>query len=367
MTLPRSLPERLVVREARAEIYRAPLRVPFRIATGQHDALENVLLRLHLEGGTTGWGEAAVARHITGETLPRTFANLKRAARALPGCDLTDYVGVCATFRPFFPGNPAALAALEMAVLDAVARSLEFPFWRFFGSRPASCTTDITIVLGSVEEAAAAARRFYRRGFRTFKIKIGTSEELDLARAVAVAQNAPHARLLLDANQGFDAARMLRFLRILRRHGILPRLLEQPVPRGDWEGLARLTRESGICVCADESVRSLAEAVFAARSKAVNAINIKFAKSGLLEAAEIARFARAAGLRLMMGAMMESALSITAAAHFAAGLGPFDFVDLDTTYFLKGRHARAPYLDGLGRFDLSEAGPGIGITPPKCD
>ena len=66
----------------------------------------------------------------------------------------------------------------------------------------------------------------------------------------------------------------------------------------------------------------------------------------------------------MLGAMMESALSITASAHFAAGLGCFDFIDLDTTFFLKGQFAQSPYLDDSGRFDLRHAGPGIGFQPP---
>jgi len=158
---------------------------------------------------------------------------------------------------------------------------------------------------------------------------------------------------------------MLRFLKRLRRHGIHPALLEQPVPRGDWEGLARLTRESGVPVCADESVRTLGEAVRAVKLGVVNAVNVKFMKSGILEGAEIARFARAHGLSLMVGAMMETALAITAAAHFAAGLGCFDFIDLDTTYFLKGPCSRSPYLDKRGRFDVAQAEPGIGVVPSR--
>jgi L-alanine-DL-glutamate epimerase-like enolase superfamily enzyme len=94
---------------------------------------------------------------------------------------------------------------------------------------------------------------------------------------------------------------------------------------------------------------------------AVTAINVKFMKSGILEGAAIARLASSHGLPLMLGAMMESALAITASAHFAAGLGCFDFLDMDTTFFLKGALAASPYLDDSGRFDLHRAGPGIGV------
>ena len=85
-------------------------------------------------------------------------------------------------------------------------------------------------------------------------------------------------------------------------------------------------------------------------------------KSGILEGAAIARAARGAGMELMIGAMMESSLAITASAQVASGMGCFRFIDLDTTYFLRGPLARSPYLDGKGCFDLSAARAGIGVT-----
>ena len=69
------------------------------------------------------------------------------------------------------------------------------------------------------------------------------------------------------------------------------------------------------------------------------------------------------GIKLMLGAMMESALSITASAHFAAGLGCFDFIDLDTTFFIRGELAHSPFPGGCSIFDLRSTGPGIGIEP----
>jgi len=348
---------------ARAEVVYAPLGTPFRIATGEHARLENVFLRVDLANGVSGWGEAGVAPHITGESVAGVLASLQLAARCLVDCDLSDYRGVCEALQPAFRDAPSGKAAVEMAVLDAVARSGGFPFWRFFGRRPAPCATDITVVIGSAREAGAMARRFHRRGFRWFKIKVGADEALDLARVLAVTQGAPGARLLLDGNQGFDAERMLKFLGALRRQGVRPRLIEQPVPRDDWDGLARLTRECGVPVCADESVRTLADAARLIRLRAADVVNVKLAKSGLFEGWEIARLVRASGLRLMIGAMLESALAITAAAHFAAGWGGFDFVDLDTTYFVEGPLSRTPFLDDAGRFDFRHASPGIGVEP----
>ena len=229
-------------------------------------------------------------------------------------------------------------------------------------------TTDVTIVIGSLEETEEAVQRFAHRGFKTFKVKIGQDQALDFKRILAVRRIAPESTIILDANQSFTAEGMLKFLRRLRVKGIRPALIEQPVPKKDWEGLKTITHElkiSGTLVCADESVGNFSEAAYAIQIGAVSAINVKFMKSGIFESAEIARLAKAKGIKLMIGAMMESALSITAAAHFAAGVGGFNFVDLDTTFFIKGDLAHSPYLDGRGRFDLTDSGPGIGIEIGK--
>ena len=360
-----------VIDAAVATVIRSPLATPFRIATGQHDELENVFLRLRTSDGVSGYGEAAVASHITGETIAETLGNLQAAAAALRGRRIEDPEEVCREFSPAFAKNHAGLAALEMALLDISSRVQGIPFYRLFAPVAArqpqlSFATDITIVIGSLEEARAAARRFAARGFKAFKIKIGRDEELDLKRVLAVREMAPDSELILDANMGFNAERMLAFLDRLQANGAQPVLLEQPVPRDDWDGLAAITAAlagSGTLVCADESVGSLASARRAIDSNAVSAINIKFMKSGILEGAQIARLAAGQGMQLMLGAMMESALAITASAHFAAGLGCFDFLDLDTTFFLKGPLADSPYLDDSGRFDLSRAGDGIGVAP----
>ncbi|HJV35404.1 dipeptide epimerase [Geomonas sp.] len=352
-------------------IIKSPLVTPFRIATGQHDELDNVFVRLRSVDGVCGYGEAAVATHITGETVPATLANLQAAAGSLKGRKIEDAEALCRELAPAFAGNHAGLAALEMAILDLASRVGGIPFHQLFP--PASpmkprfsFATDITVVIGSLEEARATARQFAAKGFTAFKIKIGKDEELDLARVLAVREMAPESRLILDANMGFTAQRMLAFLEKLERRGARPVLLEQPVLKQDWEGLTEITASlsgSGTLVCADESVGSLADAKRAIDSNAVSAINIKTMKSGFLEGAEIARLATSHGIPLMLGAMMESALSITASAHLAAALGCFDFVDLDTTFFIKGELSHSPYLDDSGSFDLSAAGPGIGVEP----
>ncbi len=356
-----------VIRRAQVFLVEAPLRTPFCIATGQHTTFENVFLTIELANGVRGAGEAAVAPHIKGENVPQTRDNLQKAARACEGKDISDPLSFLRGYGGAFTGNHAGLAALEMAVLDAWTRTRGIPLWKFFVIRSVPLCSDITIVLGTIDEARGAAAAFLRRGFRTFKIKVGRDMDLDLRRVLAVRREAPAAGIIVDVNQAYDAAGTLKFLQALKARGVFPLLLEQPVPRDDWDGLAAVTRavRGEVLVCADESVKSLADVRRAIRLKAVSAVNVKLMKSGLIGAEAIARVARAAGLELMIGAMMESSLAITAAAHLASGLGGFRFIDLDTTYFLKGPLSRSPCLDAKGCFDLADAGPGIGVAPVR--
>jgi len=355
----------VIIQKASARIWRAKLTRPFSTAKGQHDLLENVLFSLELSGGILGFGEAAVATHITGETVQETLKNLEGAARAVVGRGLVEFPEIAEAFKSRFAKNKCALAAFEMALLDAATRVKKIPLWKAFGTRPRRLTTDMTVVLGDVTEAENATREILRRGIRSFKVKIGRDFDRDLKRVAAVARIAGKCPLYLDANQGFTAAQTLKFLKELARIKIKPALIEQPVPKGDWEGLAKVTREGKILVCADESVSSLRDAKLLIKTKAAGAINVKFMKTGILEAYEIARLAKRSGMKLMIGTMMETPLAVTAAAHLAAGLGGFDFVDLDAPFFMAESATRGNFVTRSGVYDLRKVRAGIGVVPAR--
>ncbi|MBF0510973.1 MAG: dipeptide epimerase [Candidatus Omnitrophica bacterium] len=350
-----------MITKTSVKFFQAPLLQPFRIATGQHDRLENILFSIELSDKTKGHGEAAVATHITGETIEQTVKNLKQAAVGLKGQSLEDYLKISSGLHEDFPHNQSALAAVEMAIFDALTKHLEIPLWRLWADTPQKLRTDITIVIADLKETMEKAKAFRAQGFRAFKIKVGRDMDLDFKRVEAVGKIAPRSQIILDANQGYNAPDALRFLKALRRVGIVPELIEQPVPRDDWDGLKKISRESGICICADESASSLGDVIRLIKGKCVGAINVKLMKTGLVHALEISRLAHAAGLKLMIGGMMESNLSMTASAHLAAGLGFVDFIDLDTPFFIKGEQARNPYLSSDGVYDLSQVKAGIGI------
>jgi L-alanine-DL-glutamate epimerase-like enolase superfamily enzyme len=352
----------LVVKTS-VKFFKAPLYQPFRIATGQHDHLENILFNIELRDGTKGHGEAAVAPHITGETIEQTLKNLTSIALWLKGKSVEDYLNISTHLHERLASNQSAVAAVEMAIFDALTRYLRIPLWRLWTSKPKRLRTDITIVIADLEETKAKTRAFKAQGFRSFKIKIGRDMDMDFKRVAAVFSIAPRAQIILDANQGYSSKETLQFLKSLKKAGIVPDLIEQPVPKADWEGLKQVTRESEVCVCADESASSLSDAIRIIKERAAGAINVKLMKTGLVHALEISRLAHAAGIKLMIGGMMESNLSMTASAHIAAGLGCFDFIDLDTPFFIKGEVSRNPYLSSQGIYDLSKVKTGIGISP----
>ena len=345
------------------KLLQAGLYQPFRIATGQHDHLENILFAIELKDGVKGHGEAAVATHITGETIERTLKNLKSIAIWLKGKTIEDYLNISTQLHERLPHNQSAVAAVEMAIFDALTRYMRIPLWRLWASQPKCLRTDITIVIADLEETEAKVRVFRAQGFRAFKIKIGRDMDMDFKRVEAVCKIAPRAQIILDANQGYTSRETLLFLKSLGKIGIVPDLIEQPVPKADWDGLKKVTRESRSLVCADESASSLSDAIRIIKEKAAGAINVKLMKTGFVHALEISRLAHAAGVKLMIGGMMESNLAMTASAHMAAGLGYFDFVALDTPFFIKIEAVRNPFLSSQGVYDLSKVKAGIGIVP----
>ncbi|MFA6281768.1 MAG: dipeptide epimerase [Candidatus Omnitrophota bacterium] len=343
-------------------IFKKELICPFRTSLGEHKNLENILFTLKIGKNIQGFGEAGIATHITGETTDETTKNLKIAGNNLIGESVSDYLSISKEVNLRLPRNKSAVAAIEMAVLDALTKTNKIPLWKFFGNSCRKLQTDITIVISTLSETEEATKRFYQQGFRAFKIKVGKDMDADFKRVCAVKKNTRGSKIYLDGNQGYTAEETLRFLALLKKAKIIPDLLEQPVKKDDWEGLKKITKLSKVLVCADESVRTFADCKKAIKEKAVSAINIKIMKSGFIQGREIALLAKKSGFGLMIGGMLESSLAMTASAHLAAGLGGFQYIDLDTPFFLK-EGTKNPYLSSRGIYDLSKVKAGIGIVP----
>lgn len=349
--------------DLQAEPLGMPLREPFAIATGAQAAADNVLCRVHLHDGTEGLGEAAPFPAVSGETQAGALAAVRAAAELLRGRDARGGRALADLLREALPDQPAARAGVEMALLDALSRHYRQPLWIRFGGAGQPVRTDMTVTAGDAGHAGAAARAITARGITTIKVKVGAlSPDEDAARLLAVHRAAPDARLYVDANGGYDPRGALRLLALARDAGVPLALFEQPVPREDWHGLNAVAAASAVPVCADESARSTADVLRLCRDGAVRAVNLKVMKAGVFELLAMWSAARGAGLGLMIGAMVEGPLAISFAAHLAAGLGGFDFVDLDTHLFLESHPFQGGFTQHGEELRLDTDAPGHGVT-----
>ena len=208
---------------------------------------------------------------------------------------------------------------------------------------------------------AAAATRHARAGFTCFKVKVGRDWRADCASLRAVAAAVPGARFRLDANAGFAAREALALLDTALADGLTIECYEQPCAADDLAGMAEVTARASVPVVADESFRGPADLDRLLAARAVSAVNLKLAKlGGPLAALALGRRARAEGLGLMAGAMVETRVGLLAMAHVVAALGGVDWVDLDTAFLL----ADDPFTGGWRvdgpRVQLTDE-PGLGV------
>jgi L-Ala-D/L-Glu epimerase / N-acetyl-D-glutamate racemase len=304
----------------------------FAISKGAVATAQNVLVRVVLRDGSTGYGEAAPFEVITGETQASTLTALQEMTPAITGHDAAGWRVLAADLRRLLPEAAAARCAAEQAVVDALARHLGLSLPAFLGGFPHELMTDITISVGDVQHSVESAQHAERSGFKTVKVKVGSDDwELDVARIAAISQATPDLSIIVDGNAGFSRSQAHRFLAGVTEAGAAVVLAEQPVAAADIAGLAELEREHGIPVCADESVRCPEDAIRVAESGGISSVNVKLMKCGVADALDIISIARSAGMTGMIGGMVETALSMTFSAAVASASHPFfTYIDLDT-------------------------------------
>jgi L-alanine-DL-glutamate epimerase-like enolase superfamily enzyme len=348
------------IRSVTARRLDVAMKKAFGISGGAQAHASNVLVTLATSDGTLGYGEGAPFPAFNGETQRDVLDACDVAGPALEGLSLGDDDAIRRVLHDSCKRSSSARCALETALFDARARSLGVTLRALFGGAESELITDITITTGSLDEARHEARAF--SDFSTLKMKVGGATiEHDIARVLAVREARPEATILLDANGGFSADEAIRFADAIKKARVA--LFEQPVAPGSWDALAEVRKRTGLPIAIDESVVSAADAHEAKSRGAADAVNIKIMKSGIFEALEIARTARAEGLKLMIGGMVETRLAMGTSACLAAGLGGFGFIDLDTPFFLATDPFEGGYVQTGERLDLSPIVHGHGLSP----
>jgi L-alanine-DL-glutamate epimerase-like enolase superfamily enzyme len=345
--------------DVETQVLELELTEPFGISGGSQDLAAIVLVRVTLDDGTVGSGEAAPLPAYNGERVSDALHAVEAARPRLLGANAGAWRQRALDVREPTRSSASARCALETAIVDALARRSGVSLYDWFGgASPARLITDVTIPIVPASNAQQAAERWWALGFRTLKIKIGGGD--DLERILAVHAGASEAALVLDANGGLSSAQAHELLDALGSKGVTIALFEQPVQQRDWEGLASVGARCRVAL--DESVVSARDALDAARHLgAPHVINVKLMKSGIAEALDIVAVARAAGMSLMIGGMLESSLAMSTSACFAAGLGGFEFVDLDTPLFMLHSPLRGGFTLRRDELDVSVITLGHGV------
>ncbi len=302
-------------------LLRAPLKTPFKTALRSVDHVEDVIVRIRTDDGASGWGGAPATAVITGDTHGSIIAAIRQhIAPRLIGREIAEHNRNIALVQSALERNTSAKAAVEIALYDLFCQLYGAPAYKLLGGGDPVVTTDITISVDYIDKMVADSLAAVARGFSALKIKVGKDIGVDIERVRAIhAAVEGRALLRLDANQGWTAKQAVFALQQLEDSGVHLELVEQPVKARDLAGLKFVTERVHTPVMADESVFGPSEVIELIRMRAADIINIKLMKTaGLSQAIQIADIAGQHGIDCMMGCMLESAVSVAAAAHLAA-------------------------------------------------
>jgi len=346
-------------------VLHTPLKTPFKTALRCVENMEEVVVLLHTDRGYVGYGSAPPTPPITGETVASITEAIHTHIRpALIGKEVAQIRANTALVQSAILHNTSAKAAVDMALYDVWAQYHGAPLYQLLGGGAPVLKTDITISVNSVEHMVSDALFALEQGFDCLKIKLGQQSHCDGERVRAIyAAVKGRAQLRLDANQGWNAQQAVYLMRALEKDGLEMELLEQPVPANDIKGLNYVSQRIATSVMADESIFSAQQALSVLQQRAASIINIKLMKTGgLQQALCIADLAAMYQVPCMIGCMLESAISVTAAAHVAVARGEvISKIDLDGPLL-----AQVNLIEGGAVFDGPQirlsAAPGLGIS-----
>lgn len=327
------------------------LKHPFLIARKRDDAStdKQVLLVKIEHEGKVGWGEAAPISYYH-QSLDSAEQALKDMAGMI-GHDPFALDTILDAISTEFAHESAAMCAVDGALHDLIGKLLNIPVWKMFGlDRSRTPLTSFTIGIDSLEVIARKVAEAAE--YPILKVKVGTENDDAILRTIR--EGAPDKTVRVDANCGWTSANVLEQCRRLARYNL--EFIEQPMPPGMTDGQDAVRKAGLGPIIADESCTGVADVLKCA--EAFDGINIKLSKcGGIRRAVQMIHTARSAGMKIMLGCMVETSVGIAAAAQLAPMV---DYIDLDGHLLL----ADDPF-EGIGgshgRLTLNDR-PGLGVV-----
>lgn len=355
----------LVIERVEAIALSLPLARPVLMGGGQRiERSESLLVRMTARGGLTGWGEAAAAPTMTGETLPGMRAAVReRIAPVLEGQDATRRTAADRRMARAAPADTGARAACDAALHDLLGRYLGLPVATLLGGAVREEVAVMQLLANpTVDEDLAEADACARDGTRLFKLKTGVKpvgEEIDMLARLR-ARLPAHCDLCADGNTGMRRQDALDYARAAAGSGLL--FLEQPLADDDLDGALAIAALGAVPLCADESAHSLAHVLEWQAAGAIGGVNLKTIKlgglTGLMRAATVAD---AIGLHVNLACKAgESSVGTATLAHLGYCVPNLDWGLTPSSHYLAEDIVRAPLHPRRGSLPLSSA-PGLGV------
>ena len=330
------------------EPYELKLKHVFTVSSFSRSTTPDVQVRIDYDG-YTGYGEASMPPYL-GQTVESVCSFLKKVDLEQfpdPFCidDILTYIDSLSD------GDSAAKAAVDIALHDLVGKIIGAPWHRMLGLNPEK-TPNTTYTIGiDTDEMVKLKTREVAGQFKILKVKLGTPRDREMIRAIREVSDLPIA---VDVNQGWkNKKKALDEIFWLKEQGIV--MIEQPMPKEMLDANAWLTERSPLPTFADEAIQRLKD--IPAIKGAYTGINIKLMKcTGMREAWKMMNYARAEGMRVMIGCMTETSCAIAAAAQLSPAV---DFADLDGNLLIANDIFRGTTVVD-GKITLNQL-PGIGI------
>lgn len=330
------------------EPYELKLKHVFTVSSFSRSTTPDVQLRIDYDG-YTGYGEASMPPYL-GQSVDSVCTFLKKVNLEQfpdPFCidDILTYIDSLS------PGDSAAKAAVDIALHDLVGKIIGAPWHRMLGLNPLK-TPNTTYTIGiDTDEMVKLKTREVAGQFKILKVKLGTPRDREMIRAIREVSDLPIA---VDINQGWkNKKKALDEIFWLKEQGIV--MVEQPMPKEMLDANAWLTEKSPLPTFADEAIQRLKD--IPAIKGAYTGINVKLMKcTGMREAWKMMNYARAEGMKVMIGCMTETSCAIAAAAQLSPAV---DFADLDGNLLIANDIFRGTTVVD-GKITLNQL-PGIGI------
>ena len=330
------------------EPYELQLRHTFTVSSYSRKTTPGVQVRIDYEG-YTGYGEASMPPYL-GQTVESVCSFLNNVNIGQFN-DPFQLETILTYIDSLSPGDNAAKAAVDIALHDLVGKLMGHPWWRIWGLDPSKAPdTTFTIGIDTPDVVREKTRECADR-FNILKVKVGLDNDKEMIRTIREVTDLP---LAVDANQGWkDREKALDEIFWLKENGIV--MVEQPMPKERIEDNAWITERSPLPIFADEAIQRLAD--IPSIKGAYHGINIKLMKcTGMREAWKMVNYARAEGMKVMVGCMTETSCAVSAAAQLSPAV---DFADLDGNLLITNDLFRGMEVIG-GKITLPDR-PGIGL------